>query len=211
MESYREIQSPASRRAIEKAKTPSTVKAPFPVTFPESYPFSLITSLPEPPSGVNNINISTSKEADNVLYPSLGETAIVFLVLILSSPIKHITTFLESSLDIEGRDRFVSLISQFFKVATSILENEAFPKTWMNVNILAHKVLIKIMEPISFIMEKKFIPSQELESQFDPNLWREGLHMLLKLLSSEQLMIEEFSPQVNLCSLICFLCVLIHF
>lgn len=198
MESYREIQSPASRKAIEKAKTPSTVKAPLPVTFPESYPFSLITSLPEPPPGVNNI---TSKEADNVLYPSLGETAIVFLVLILSSPIKHITTFLESSLDIEGRDRFVSLISQFFKVATSILENEAFPKTWMNVNILAHKVLIKIMEPISFIMEKKFIPSQELESQFDPNLWREGLHMLLKLLSSEQLMIEEFSPQVNLCSI----------
>jgi len=67
----------------------------------------------------------------------------------------------------------------------------------MNVNILAHKVLIKIMEPISSIMEKEFIPFQELESQFDANLWREGLHMLLKLLSSEQLMIEEFSPQVN--------------
>lgn len=169
-----------------------------PVTFPESYPFSLITSLSEPPHGVSNILTSkTSKDADGVFYPSLGETAIVFLVLILSSPIKHITTFLESSLDIEGRERFVGLISQFFKVATSILENDAFPKTWMNVNILAHKVLIKIMEPISSIMEKEFIPFQELESQFDANLWREGLHMLLKLLSSEQLMIEEFSPQVN--------------
>ena len=195
MDSYREVQSLASKRAIEKTKTPSTIKSPLPVTFPESYPFSLITSLPEPPRGVSNI--LTSKEADDVLYPSLGETAIVFLVLILSSPIKHITTFLESSLDIEGRERFITLISQFFKVATSILENDAFPKTWMNVNILAHKVLIKIMEPISSIMEKEFIPLQEHESQFDANLWTEGLHMLLKLLSSEQLMIEEFSPQVN--------------
>ena len=198
LDSYREIQSPASKRAIEKAKTSSTLKAPLPVTFPESYPFSLVTSLPEPTRGVSNILMS---KVDSVFYPSLGETAIVFLVLILSSPIKHITTFLESSLDIEGRERFVNLISQFFKVATSILENDAFPKTWMNVNILAHKVLIKIMEPISSIMEKEFIPVQELESQFNASLWREGLHMLLKLLSSEQLMIEEFSPQVKPCSL----------
>ncbi len=68
-----------------------------------------------------------------------------------------------------------------------------FPKEWMNVNVLAHKVLIKIMDPISLTLEKEFIPPQELESTFDANLWREGLQMLLKLLSSEQLMIEDFS------------------
>ncbi|KAF8160994.1 hypothetical protein B0H34DRAFT_746533 [Crassisporium funariophilum] len=193
LDSYREIQSPISKKAMERTKTPSTIKAAMPVTFPESYPFSLLASLPEPPRGVSNI--SMSKEGDGTLYPGLGETAIVFLVLVLSSPTKHITTFLESSLDIEGRERFVKLLSQFFKVATSILENDAFPKTWMNINILAHKVLIKIMEPIMSILEKEFIPAQVQESQFDANLWREGLHMLLKLLSSEQLMIEEFSPQ----------------
>ncbi|KAJ3508883.1 hypothetical protein NLJ89_g5517 [Agrocybe chaxingu] len=158
LDSYREIQSPASKKAIERTKTSSTIKASAPVTFPESYPFSLVASLPEPPRG-------------------------------------YITTFLESSLDIEGRERFIGLLSQFFKVATSILENDAFPKTWMNVNILAHKVLIKIMEPISIIMEKEFIPPRESESQFDSSIWRECLQMLLKLLSSEQLMIEEFSPQ----------------
>jgi len=166
-----------------------------PVTFPESYPFSLVASLPDPPRGVSNTPYP--KEGDSTLYPSLGETAIVFLVLILSSPTKHITTFLESSLDIEGRERFVALLGQFFKVATSILENEAFPKTWMNVNILAHKVMVKIMDPIAVVMAKEFIPPEESESQFDASLWRECLHMLLKLLSSDQLMIEEFSPQVS--------------
>lgn len=121
----------------------------------------------------------------------------MFLVLILCSPTKHITSFLQSSFDIEGRERFVQLLSQFAKVSTSILENDAFPKAWMNVNILAHKVLIKMMEPIAILLEKEFIPPQELESTFDPSLWREALHMLLKLLSSDQLMIEDFSPQVS--------------
>lgn len=202
LDSYREIQSPASRKAIERTKTPSTIKAQVPVTFPESYPFSLIAFMPEPPRGVSNTPIA--QEGESVFYPGLGEAAIVFLVLILSSPMKYITSFLQTMLDIEGRDRFVTLLSQFFKVATSILENDAFPKAWMNVNVLAHKVLIKIMEPIAFIMEKEFIPPQELESTFDANLWREGLHMLLKLLSSEHLMIEDFSPQVSLMS--SFLC-----
>jgi dedicator of cytokinesis protein 3 len=135
---------------------------------------------------------------DSLFNPGLGETAIVFLVLVLSSPKKHILNFLESSLDIEGRDRFVALLSQFFKSATSILENDAFPKTWLNVNILGHKVLMKMMDPIATILEKEFIPAHESGSKFDSNLWREGFYMLLKLLSSDQLVIEEFSPQVGL-------------
>jgi len=179
---------------VERTKTPSTIKVPTPVTFPESYPFSLIASLPEPPRGVSNL--SYVHEGNTFFEPSLGETAVVLLVLIMSSPAKHIQNFLESSVDIEGRDRFVSLLSHFFKVSTSILENDAFPRTWMNINVLAHKVLIKIMDPIGAMMEKEFIPHPDSEAQFDANLWKECFLMLLKLLSSDQLMIEEFSPQV---------------
>jgi dedicator of cytokinesis protein 3 len=81
-------------------------------------------------------------------------------------------------------------------VATSILENDAFPQTWLNINVLAHKVLIKMMEPIASIMEKEFIPPQETQAQFNAHLWKDGFYMFLKLLSSDQLVIEEFSPQV---------------
>lgn len=193
LDSYREFQNPASRKAMERS--PTTLKTTIPTTFPESYPFSLLAHLPDAPRGPNNIPIP--REGDNIFNPGLGETAIAFLVLILSSSTKHILDSLELSLDIEGRDRFVTLMSHFFEVAISILENDAFPKTWLNVNILAHKVLIKMMEPIAAIMEKEFIPAQESESQFDVPLWREGLYMLLKLLSSDQLVIEEFSPQVS--------------
>lgn len=175
--------------------SPTTLKGTVPVTFPESYPFSLLAYLPDAPRGPNSASLP--REEDSVFNPGLGEIAIVFLVLILSSPTKHILEFLESSLDIEGRDRFITLLSHFFSVATSILENDGFPKTWLNVNVLAHKVLIKMMDPVATIMEKEFIPAQDSESQFDANLWKSGLQMLLKLLSSEQLVIEEFSPQAS--------------
>lgn len=192
LDSYREFQVPAARKAMEGTRSLTAMKSSVPVTFPESYPFSLLAYLPEVPRGTRVL----SKESDVLFYPGLGETAIVFLVLILSSPTKDILNFLEFSLDIQGRDRFIDLLSQFFKVATSIIECEAFPKTWLNVNILAHKVLIKMMDPVTAILEKEFIPPQEQESQFDSTLWREGMSMLLKLLSSDQLVIEEFSAQV---------------
>lgn len=180
---------------MERTRSPATTKATVPVTFPESYPFSLIAYLPDVPKTSHS---ASTPVAETVLNPGLGETSIVFLVLVLSSPTKHVLDFLESSLDIEGRDRFVALLSQFFKVATSILENDAFPKTWLNVNILAHKVLIKMMDPVATLLEKEFIPPQGSETRFDSHLWKEAFHMLLKLLSSDQLVIEEFSPQVNI-------------
>lgn len=195
LESYREFLSPASRKAIERTRPPTTLRIPLPVTFPESYPFSLIALLPEALKVIPGTSITRENEA--IFYPGLGETAIVLLVLILSSPKKHILNFLESSLEIEGREKFFVLLSQFFKVAISILENDAFPKTWLNVNILAHKVLVRMMDPIATIMEREFLPTEESEAQFDPHLWRDAFYTLLKLLSSDQLVIEEFSPQVD--------------
>ncbi|KAF8891672.1 C2 domain in Dock180 and Zizimin proteins-domain-containing protein [Infundibulicybe gibba] len=193
LESYREFQHPASRKAMERTRPQTTLKASIPVTFPESYPFPLVAFLPDAPRGPSNVPVS--RDHDVVFYPGLGESAIVLLVLVLASPTKHILDFLQSSLDIEGRDRFTALLSQFFKVATSILENDAFPKTWLNVNVLAHKILIKMMDPVATILEKEFVPPPESEARFDSNLWREGFDMLLKLLSSGQLAIEDFSPQ----------------
>ncbi|GAW01788.1 cytoplasmic protein [Lentinula edodes] len=187
LDSYREFMAPESVRALER--TPST-KSIVPVVFPESYPFSLLIYLPQPPS--NSKRITSEAHSFN---PGLAEAAVVLLVLILSSPPKAISEFLESSLDIEGRDRFVALLSHFFTVSISILENECFPKTWLNINILAHQVLVKMMNPISTLLNHEFIPPQEAEATFDPSLWKEAFTMLLKLLSSEQLCIEEFSPQ----------------
>ena len=194
LDSYREFQNPANHRAIERTRTPTTSTAAVPVTFPESYPFSLLTSPPNTPRNVTSApNVA---EEPNIFHPGLGETAIVFLALILSAPTKHIYNFLESSYDIEGKDNFSALLIQFFKVATSILDNDAWPSTWLNVNILAHKVLIKMMDPVATLLKEIFIPPPSAAQQFKSDLWRDAFHMLFKLLSSDQLVIEDFTAQV---------------
>ena len=121
----------------------------------------------------------------------------VFLTLALSSPRKIWLNSLENIMDIEGRDTLATLLIRMFKVGISILGNDAFPSNWMNVNILVHKVLIKIMDPIATILESEFVPEEKASETFDVTLWREAFHLLFKLLSSEQLVIEEFSPQVG--------------
>jgi hypothetical protein len=149
------------------------------------------------PNAPRNATSTSLTHEDNMVFnPGLGETAIVFLSLVLSAPTKHIYNFLESSYDIEGKDNFAALLTQFFKVATSILENDAYPSNWLNVNILTHKVLIKMMDPVATLLKRIFIPPPSASHQFKPELWKDAFSMLLKLLSSEQLVIEDFSPQV---------------
>ncbi|KAK2467786.1 hypothetical protein APHAL10511_000081 [Amanita phalloides] len=193
LESYRELNSSDSRQAIERHKSVTTSKTSIPVTFPESYPFSLRSYPPDTQRSPGGF--SGNAENEVLFNAALGETAVVLLVLILSSPMQDILEFLQSTLEFEGRERFVAFLGQLFKVAISILHNDAFPKTWLNINILAHKVLIKLMEPIGRILQKEFIPHQNSESEFNAALWKECFHMLLTLLSSDQLVIEEFSPQ----------------
>ena len=184
-------------RALERTRSGQSLAAPVPISFPESYPFSLFALAPSSDRGVSTATNSSQSIQGALFNCSLAEIAVVFLVLVLSSPKKDILNFLEASLEIEGKENFANLISGFFKVGCSILDNEAFPSNWLNVNILAHKVLIKMADPVAKLLERDFIPEQDETEQFNATLWKEALYMLLKLLSSEQLVIEEFSPQVS--------------
>ncbi|CAL1708002.1 unnamed protein product [Somion occarium] len=192
LDSYREFQNSASLKAIERTRSSSTsaVNSP-PVTFPESYPFSLLSELPK-----NMPATSPESSEVQVLYsPGLGETAMVFLVLALSASKNLFLSFLEGVWDIEGKEKLSALLLQIFKVGASIINNDAFPSNWLNVNVLAHKVLIKIMDPIATFLEREYVPHEHSGEQFDVNMWREAFNLLLKLLSSQHLVIEEFSPQ----------------
>lgn len=161
--------------------------------FPESYPFSLIAQLPRVPKGFNGIY---QADGQILFSPAQGEIGIVLLVILLSSPKKYLLNFFEGVFEIEGRDNFAALLLQLFRVSTSILENEAWPANWLNVNIMAHKVLVKMMDAVAVLLERRFIPTDDDTFQFNTQLWTEAFQVLLKLLSSDQLVIEEFSPQV---------------
>jgi hypothetical protein len=178
---------------LERAKLPATMISPVPITFPQSYPFSLVAKSP-----VVESNGATTPNSDSqVLFNcGLGETAIVFLVLLHSATKKHLLDFFENTLSIEDKDNFALMMSRLFEVSTSILMNDAFPSNWLNVNIFAHKVILRMMDPISMILKRDFIPHPQNHHQFNSTLWRETFYMVLKLLSSDKLAIEDFSPQV---------------
>ncbi|KZT43476.1 hypothetical protein SISSUDRAFT_1039891 [Sistotremastrum suecicum HHB10207 ss-3] len=183
LDSFREIRSPASSRAMERTKSSATMPSAVPVTFPQSYPFSLIAR-------------HSGKDPVQPFFDcGLGETATVILVLIHSVTQPHLMSFLDGYLEVEGKENLAVLLSRFFDVSLSILLNEAFPGSWLNINILAHKVFLKIMDPISTLLRSHYLPEPGSTEQFNAPLWREAFAMLLKLLSSDQLVIEEFSPQ----------------
>jgi hypothetical protein len=75
---------------------------------------------------------------------------------------------------------------------------------------MAHKVLIKMMDAVGVLLEKHFIPGDDATFQFNTELWKEAFQVLLKLLSSDQLVIEEFSPQVLFTSRLCRLLLTTH-
>ncbi len=193
LESYRELQNTANAHAVERKRTPTTSLSANLVTFPESYPFSLIAQLPRAPKSFNGVY---QAEGQVLFSPAQGETAMVLLVILLSSPKKYLLNFFEGVFEIEGRDNFATLLLQLLRVVTSILDNDAWPGNWLNVNIMAHKVLIKMMDAVAVLLEKHFIPGDDATFQFNTELWKEAFQVLLKLLSSDQLVIEEFSPQV---------------
>jgi dedicator of cytokinesis protein 3 len=139
----------------------------------------------------------TENREKSMYNAGLGEAAVVLLTLALSSPQKLLLAFFEGIIEIEGRDKLFTLLTKLFKVASSLLNNDAFPSNWLNINILAHKVMIKIFDPVGTILEREFIPLNA-STPFDSVIWKEAFYVLLRLLSSEQLVIEDFSPQVCL-------------
>ncbi|PWZ03173.1 hypothetical protein BCV70DRAFT_183899 [Testicularia cyperi] len=208
LETYRELSSRGMLRALERHRSPSTTASTVPVIFPSSYPFPLVAKKPQgnpaamagPSSRRRGLR---RRDRHDFLNCGLGEIASVLMVLVVLSPRKHLASFLEEERDLGGHDQSGHFLSNFFEVATSILSNEAFPSTWLNVNIFAHQVVLKMADPLASMMVRHFIPpppsgtadNSSGSATFDTELWRSGLTMLLTLLSSEQLVIEQFKPQ----------------
>ncbi|BGP50279.1 Deoxycytidine kinase 1 [Rhodotorula kratochvilovae] len=200
LEAYRELENLANLDAIERQRSPASIPAVVPVVFPASYPVSLL-AYPTDYARRQATGKETrpGKGDDPSTWPTLrtgiGEIACVFLALIQLAPRAILVNWLESTMEVEGKDTFARQLGSVFRVARGILENEAFPADWLNMNALAHRVVLKLVEPAAAILERDFIPPPAASFRFNTALWRDFFSMLLELLASPQLLIEEFSPQ----------------
>ncbi|CAG8443325.1 12058_t:CDS:2 [Acaulospora colombiana] len=125
----------------------------------------------------------------------LGEISAVILQILFLLSQDNIKEHLLSTYYREGHDATAEFLILLFQVARSVLRNEAFSDTWLNMNIMAHKVFLKFLEPASSLMEKNYIPDKEAPDTFNEQLWQEYFNCLLCLLTSEHLVIENFTPQ----------------
>lgn len=201
LESYQVLSSPETAKVFERVRNTATTPTTVPTAFPSSYPFSLLSFSPNTAKSPIWTGVAAAEESVVLFNCTLAEIATVFLTLVQSCPRRHLLGFLESTLDIEGRDHLAKFMSLFFKVAISILNNDAFPANWLNVNVMAHKVILKMADPVSVMLTREYIPEENRADEFDAALWYDAFVTLMSLLSSEQLVIEEFSPQVSTCVL----------
>ncbi|KAG8749875.1 hypothetical protein FRC12_013178 [Ceratobasidium sp. 428] len=195
LESYQVLSSPETAKVLGRARGTATTPTSVPTAFPASYPFSLLSLPPNTAKSPIWTGVAAAEESVQLFNCTLAEIATVFLTLVQSSPRKHLLGFLESTLDIEGREHLAKFMSLFFKVAISILHNDAFPLNWLNANVMAHKIILKMADPVSVMLTREFIPEERKADEFDAALWYDAFMTLMSLLSSDQLVIEEFSPQ----------------
>lgn len=211
LESYKEFQSVSGVKALSRHQGAATTPSHTPTVFPTSYPFSLITSQPRRPETTRASLEGDPAKADNTLVPKpnrhhvrggaavihagLGEIAAVILVVVFLTSTDQLASYFSKQINANGGELLSKQLIELFQVSTSILRNEAYPADWLNVNILAHKIILKLFEPIADIMEREFIPDRSEAGKFDTAMWRDFFVAILTLLSSDQLVIEDFTPQ----------------
>ncbi|KAF2089858.1 hypothetical protein K490DRAFT_36278, partial [Saccharata proteae CBS 121410] len=81
------------------------------------------------------------------------------------------------------------------QVYISSLEGEAFPNSWLSVNIYHHRSTMKTLEKLCGILIDCFLPHPDDAEQFNTDLWRAFFDALLKLVGSDALALETFPEQ----------------
>lgn len=189
IDSFREVENGANLESIKRQRTTVAAVPLIPPTFPSSYPVSLLSRTPV-------LEGQVLHDQDRpTLQGMLGELACIFVTLLSLPPLKILKSWLEATLEVVGEENFLSLLIQIFQMAKSILANEAYPSHWLNINIFAQRVIVSILDPISDFLSNHFMPSPLTGESINLPLWQEFFSLLLAVLTSPHLCVDEFPPQ----------------
>lgn len=183
-ESYREAGTVETKQLLQRHRSGPTLIQKEPTVFPASHPA---------PPLVESYS-SNAAQPQEPLISLHGEAATIIIVLIHLAPVDVLHNYLAGCLEVEGYTSFSRFLASFLQTCLSLLRFEAFPSGWLNISMLTHKSIVKIAKPIATVMQQYLIPDKDDAAAFDIDLWKEFFGMLLKLLSSPSLVIEEFVP-----------------
>ncbi|PLW24952.1 hypothetical protein PCASD_24233 [Puccinia coronata f. sp. avenae] len=215
LDSFREFESPANVEIVQRLGTTASVISSVPIVFPATYPHPMGN-----PNDPNNHAYGGQQNSPPTVQNALGEIAVVMITMIMLAPTRMLKNHFELMLEVEGKVNFGKFLSKIFKAFYSILKNVSFPSNWLNMNVISHKAILKLLEVVSKILQREFIPAsfQEHEQtkrltklkragqlsedqegsgkeRFDSNLWSDFFVLNHGLLSSKLLIIEEYRPE----------------
>lgn len=172
LEYYGELQSDQLLRGIQQNPTQVAAASIAPSVFPTAHPFYLLSKEAE----------ATEVPVRLTLRHLKGELAAVIISMLQLCRGNVITNFLEATLEVEGTDHFINLLTHLFRFERAIIEQDAFPGSWLNFNLVAHRVILKSFECCTPLMQREYIPPQDSTFLFNYTLWREFLEALFTLL-----------------------------
>ena len=77
----------------------------------------------------------------------------------------------------------------------SILQNDAFPDTWLTLHMFYHRGIYKMLQGVKPAMVNEALPSPDDAEKFNTELWRRYLLAILNLVRSPCLALETFPEQ----------------
>lgn len=154
-------------------KTERTPKRYFSMLFPTSYPF------PEKKA-------PTETDVDEALVE-------ISALLAAALTTRNRLYFDASVVDVPG------VLSQALKVGQSILNCEAFPRSWLSLHVSHHRFSIRALQRIQEILLEwipdLYAPNADEAFEFDTNIWRQFFETLFAAVSSPALAMETFPEQ----------------
>ncbi|MCJ1338655.1 hypothetical protein MMC09_003944 [Bachmanniomyces sp. S44760] len=119
-----------------------------------------------------------------------NETLIELAALLASLSNKPLPEYLPSL-----EESFGDILSTALEVCLSILSGEAFPESWLTLNVFHHRSILRTLESLYNILSTTFLPSPDDADDFPTELWRAFFTTLLKLVRSSALALETFPEQ----------------
>ena len=86
-------------------------------------------------------------------------------------------------------------VNAFLNAQKSVLNCEAYPKSWLSLHIYHHVSAMRGLEYLSNILTHAYLPPPDLAEKFDMELWKVFFETLLLLASSSSLALETFPEQ----------------
>ncbi|KAL2435259.1 hypothetical protein ABEF95_014903 [Exophiala dermatitidis] len=154
------------------AKEPVNRHRSLSLLFPDTYPF---------------VTKSASDCNDQFEEPLIELAGLMSTIINMKSP-------LGTSLKLEGQD-LSEYVHAALIVLRSLLQNHAYPSTWLSLHIYHHSSAMAVLEHLFSLLTSSCLPDPEDADNFDMQLWRSFLDTILLLVSSPALTLELFPEQ----------------